>query len=542
VTSLKERLGALTPYQRFSLFLAGALLLGAVALSVTIATIIERFVAQDTAVQTAREVEVHYPTIFGDQIFRRPFSREEQVHFDRTVRLHLDVYDVVWVRMYQPNGTIVYGYDPALVGRSVFHDPDADLARRAAAGEMSYLMTTGSIAKPPPAAPASAAHDDDDDDEYGYGAHDDDDYGYGARNEYGAHAEHAAAPSAPAAAAPAATPAAAPDAGPRGNVMRLWVPVHRDGGVIGVAQVDRNVEPMLSAVRQMQLLTSGLVVLGAVLLFLALRRVYADATDLLQAREAAERSARAQVAALEELSRFKDEFVWQVNHELRGPLAPIIGYAELLAEQPVPSEQVSRYAGMIHEGAGRLQRLVEDLLDLSRLESGRYRLERRPLSLGALLDRSVQELGHLSTRHTIVLEGLPDLPSIDADPDRLAQVITNLVTNAVRYSPDGGQIRVRAEVRDGAVVTSVADQGIGIPADRLGRIFEKFYRVDNRVTRAVGGTGLGLAICRELIQAHGGDVWVESTAGVGSTFSFSLPLARETPVSAPGGEPEGAAA
>ena len=549
--SLTARLGALTPYQRFSLFLAGALLFGSVALALTLATIIERFVAQDTAQQTAREVEVHYRGLISDSIFRRPFSAEEQKTFDRTVRFHLDVYDVVGVQMYQPNGTVVYAYDPSVLGGSAFHGPDADVARRAAAGEMTYLMTTGSLVKPPPAVPTPSAStpapgqpDEDDDDEYGYGhgSYDDDSYGTRHGAEYGQPSEHAGhLPAAAAAATPAATAPSATE-GPRGDVMRVWVPVHGDDGVIGVAQVDRNVSSTVAAVRQMQLLASGLVAAGAVLLFLALRRVYADATDLLRAREAAERSARVQVAALEELTRLKDEFVSQVSHELRGPLSPILGYAELLADQSVPPPDVQRFAAMIQEGGNRLQRLVDDLLDLSRLESGRYRVEPRPIALCALLDSAVHGLRHLSTRHSIALQVPAGLPLANADPDRVGQIVTNLVSNAVRYSPDGGEIRVRAEVRGGAIVTSVSDQGIGIPSDRVGRIFEKFYRVDNKVTRAVGGTGLGLAITRELVQAHGGEIWVDSIPGQGSTFSFSLPLARETPASAPVGEPAEAAA
>jgi signal transduction histidine kinase len=141
----------------------------------------------------------------------------------------------------------------------------------------------------------------------------------------------------------------------------------------------------------------------------------------------------------------------------------------------------------------------------------------------------VRELRHQSTRHTLVLDAPASLPTVDVDPDRISQVVTNLVTNAVRYSPNGGEIRVSGTAHEGTVVVSVRDQGIGIPPDRAGRIFEKFYRVDNAVTRAVGGTGLGLAISRELVEAHGGRMWVESTPGVGSTFTFSLPVAAPAP-------------
>ena len=490
---LRERLAALSPYHRFSLFLAGALVLGSVVLSLLIASIVERFVADDTARETAREVEVHYPNILGYDVFGGPLTPQAQVTFNRNARFHFDVYDVLRARMYQPNGSIVYAYDPVEVGRSAFEGPDADRARRAAAGEVSYYVTEASLQKQaPPTAPTPAP----------------------AAKPAEGHDHPATAGTTQ----PAAT-------GMTGPVMRVWVPVHREGSVVGVAEIERNITPLVAAIRQMQLLTSGAVVLGSVFLFLALRRIYVDASALLRAREAAERSARVQVAALEELTRLKDEFVSQVSHELRGPISPIFGYAELLIEQKASPETVERYAKVIQEGAGRLQRLVDDLLDLSRLESGRYRLQREPVTIGELLDRCVRELRHLSTRHAIVLEAPADLPTVEVDGDRISQVITNLVTNAVRYSPNGGEIRLRGADHDGAVVISVTDRGIGIPPDRIGRIFEKFYRVDNPTTRAVGGTGLGLAISRELVEAHGGSMWVDSTPGVGSTFSFTLPVA-----------------
>jgi signal transduction histidine kinase len=502
VTVLRERLAGLSPYRRFSLLLAGALVFGSIVLALSIAAIVERFVADDTARETAREIEVHYPNIFGYGVFSQPLAPADQAIFNRNVRFHLDVYDVVRARMYGLDGTVVYSYDQAEVGRSAFDGPDAERARRAAAGEISFLVNDAPLAKPPPpaAAPTPAA----------------------AAKPSDAHDHPATAGTVPAAAA--AT----------GPVMRVWAPIHRQGeGIVGVAQVDRNITPLVGAIRQMQLFAAGVVVLGSVFLFLVLRRIYADASALLRAREAAERSARVQVAALEELARLKDEFVSQVSHELRGPLSPIFGYAELLIEQRESPEAVQRYAGVIQEGAGRLQRLVDDLLDLNRLESGRYRLERQPVPVGDLLERRARELRHLSTRHTIVLNAPATLPAVDVDPDRVSQVVTNLVTNAVRYSPDGGEIRLRAARQGDTVIVSVSDQGIGIPADRVGRIFEKFYRVDNSVTRSVSGTGLGLAISRELVEAHGGRMSVESTPGAGSTFSFSLPVASPIPSAAP---------
>jgi signal transduction histidine kinase len=454
---LTARLGALTPYQRFSLVVAGLFVIGSLVIGLTIGRVIEYFVAQETATQTAREIEDHYTVIFGPTIFQQPLSPDEQTRFARTVKFHLDVYDITQVWMYKPDGTIVYSYDPSAIGQSALQVLGGSRAERAISGEAQYTVTSD-----------------------------------GAQ-----------------------------------SAMHLWVPIRRDGQLIGVTQVVRDVDHLVTAVRQMQLLTVGLLVLGAIVLYFSLRRVYADSTRLLRQREEAERSARAQVAAMHELTRLKDEFVSQVTHELRSPLAPISGYAELLAERSQTPEEIQRYARTIQRQAGVLERLIDDLLELARLESGRYRLQRRPTDLTDVLRATAEEQGRVSGLHPVEVDTEPGLPTADADPDRVAQVVRNLVSNAIRYSPDGSTVVVRAE-RDGdSLRVSVADRGIGIPADRAERIFEKFYRVDNELTRKVSGTGLGLAISRELVEAHGGRIWVESTPGRGSTFSFTIPIAAD---------------
>lgn len=481
VRGLRVRLAELTPYQRFSILVATSFVIGAVVLSLTIARVIQQYVADDTAAQTSRELDGHFNVIFGQDIFLRPFAADEQARFARTVKFHLDVYDVVQVRFYKPDGTIVYSYDPAVVGTSAFDLPEPERARLAAAGEGSYEWTT--------------------DGRY------------------------------------AAAAGGVPAGGGPGDLMRLWVPVLRDGRVTGVAEVFRDVQHTADAIWQMQLLIAGLIVLGSIALFVSLRRIYADSTRRLRAGEAAERSALAQVAAVQELARLKDEFVSQVSHELRSPLAPISGYAELLAERAETPEDVRRYAGTIQRQAQALERLVDDLLDLARLESGHYRLDRQPVRLNEVLATTTADVGRGAELHPVVVDVEPGLPAVDADPHRIGQIVRNLVSNAIRYSPEGGEVRVRASREDGLVRISVADRGIGIPADRQERIFEKFYRVDNDLTRKVNGTGLGLAISRELVEAHGGRIWVESSPGRGSTFSFTLPVAASRPVASPAPEP-----
>lgn len=469
---LGARLADLTPLQRFSLLVALAFTVAATVLSLLIATVVERLVAEDTASQTMRELDEHYRVIFGQSIFERPLSPDEQRRFAQTVRFHLDVYDIVQATMLRPDGTIVYSYAPALIGTSAFDRPTAEHVRAALDGKSSYRVTSGG----------------------------------------------------PRAGVPI-------DAGV--PIMELWIPVRSQDRIVGAAEVYRDFSGLIAGVRAIQLIVTGVVVLFSIALFFSLRTIYVDSTRRLRRREAAERSARAQVAALEELARLKDEFVSQVSHELRTPLAPIVGYAELLAERDEPPETMHQYARAIQQQAAALQRLVDDLLDLSRLESGRYLLDRHRTSAGPLLANLVGELRHISAAHELRLDLPTDLPDVDVDPDRIRQVIGNLVTNAVRYSPAGGEIVVSARQVETDVQIDVRDSGIGIPADRLDRIFEKFYRVDNELTRHVSGTGLGLAICRELVESHGGRIWVASRPGAGSTFSFTLPAAAPIESSQP---------
>jgi signal transduction histidine kinase len=444
-----------TPYRRFSLLVAAAVAVGSIVLSLAIGQVIERYVADETASQTGRELEEHYTALFGSTVFERPLSPDEQTRFARTVKFHLDVYDITQVWMYKPDGSVVYSYDPSAIGGSAFAWPAGERSRAAARGEHSYQVGDN-----------------------------------GGRQE-----------------------------------MRLWVPIVREGNVIGVTEVVRDVGRLIGVVRRMQLVVTGFVVLGAIGLFFSLRRIYVDSTRLLREREESERSARAQVAAAQELARLKGEFVSQVTHELRNPLAPIAGYAELLADRAEAPAEVRRYAQVIQRQAGVLERLIDDLLDLARLETGRYRLDRQPTRIEEVLAAAADELGRTSKLHPIAVDVTPGLPAVDADPDRVAQVVRNLIANAIRYSPTGGEVRIRAMREGQEVAVAVADRGIGIPADRLERIFEKFYRVDNELTRRVSGTGLGLAISRELVEAHGGRIWAESAPGRGSTFYFTLAAA-----------------
>jgi signal transduction histidine kinase len=231
------------------------------------------------------------------------------------------------------------------------------------------------------------------------------------------------------------------------------------------------------------------------------------------------------VTAERDLIRTKDELVSVVSHELRTPLASVVGFAELLRTRELQGAQRQQFLTVILEEGRRLTALINDFLDLQRMESGRQEIVPRPVRLRDFLEDCVATLGD-DPAHPITLDVPPDLPAVRADPDRTQQVMTNLISNARKYSPAGGPIEISAREAEGQVIVAVQDHGLGLPPDALPRLFEKFYRVDNSDRRSITGTGLGLAISRKIVDAHGGRMWAESDGlGEGSRFSFSLPLA-----------------
>jgi signal transduction histidine kinase len=236
--------------------------------------------------------------------------------------------------------------------------------------------------------------------------------------------------------------------------------------------------------------------------------------------------------ALREVARLKDEFLGQVSHELRTPLTIIHGYSELMVDGMVSGEDLVRQsAGEIHTSSTLMLRLVDDLLDTSRLDAGRIELKREEIELGAWLERVAASFGQATSTHSVVAVLPSGLPTISADPHRLGQVMNNLLSNAVRYSTPGTEIRVGAVAAGGgAVEIQVSDRGPGIAAEDRERIFEKFYRGKDGATLAVRGTGLGLAVARQLVQAHGGSIGVRSIVGQGSTFWVRLPVGPAVPL------------
>jgi PAS domain S-box-containing protein len=230
-----------------------------------------------------------------------------------------------------------------------------------------------------------------------------------------------------------------------------------------------------------------------------------------------------------EADRMKTEFVSLVSHELRTPLTSIKGYVELLLGDeagPLTAEQVE-FLQIVGTNAERLVSLINDLLDISRIEAGKIGLHRVTLDpLAAVQEAMVLLRPQLEAKdQRVALDVSAEPAPVWADADRLTQILTNLLSNAGKYSAAGGEIRIALEATDDAVRFVVSDAGIGLSPAEQAHLFQKFYRADNQTTRAIGGTGLGLAIVRSLVELHGGRVTVQSEPGVGSSFAFTIPLA-----------------
>ncbi|OFW58274.1 MAG: hypothetical protein A2W01_04645 [Candidatus Solincola sediminis] len=229
-----------------------------------------------------------------------------------------------------------------------------------------------------------------------------------------------------------------------------------------------------------------------------------------------------------ELDRLKSDFISIVSHELKTPLTSITGFVRLLtAERVGPvTEKQRHYLDIVQKQSESLTQLINDLLDLSRIEQGIIEVRHDPVRLGDVIGGVVQQLDNMAQDREILLElGIPeDLPYINGDSDRLSQVFMNLIHNAIKFTPPGGAVKVKAGSLGNECLIRVLDNGIGISSQDLPKIFNKFYQVDSSSTRQQSGTGLGLSISKQLVAAHGGDMWVSSTLGKGTTFSLTLPF------------------
>lgn len=261
---------------------------------------------------------------------------------------------------------------------------------------------------------------------------------------------------------------------------------------------------------------------------------------LKEAREAAEQRARdLEVAvaertrqlqlALEDLQkadRYKDEFLSVVSHELRTPLNAILGFTSMLDDGvagPLTDEQHG-YLTQVLQGADRMMELVSNLLDMSRMAAGRFSVDTHAEPFEPLVERALEAVRPLASRKGISVQTDLCVPEdVVLDDERTVQVLTNLVQNALKFTDQGGQVVVKAFLREGELVTEVKDTGIGIPPEELPRLFHAFAQVDMSSTREVGGSGLGLSLAKGIVEAQGGHIGVRSEPGVGSTFWFTVP-------------------
>lgn len=257
-----------------------------------------------------------------------------------------------------------------------------------------------------------------------------------------------------------------------------------------------------------------------------------SATEELRRRNAELETANQNLKKLDEL---KSEFVSMVSHELRAPLTNINGSIELLLEGDAPcyDRQHRDLLQIVGEQSARLTRLVQGILNVSRIEAGQLILQPQAFSMVGLIEKVIGVWESRGVANRFVHPSTPNLPSVWADRDRTEEVLFNLIDNAIKYSPEGAEIRIDAETNGQFAIVAVSDHGVGIPPEEVDKIFDKFHRVDRGDSTETYGHGLGLYICRRLIEAQGGQIGVESILGEGSTFRFSLPLAgrgeMETP-------------
>ncbi|MBN1995852.1 MAG: PAS domain S-box protein [Anaerolineae bacterium] len=236
------------------------------------------------------------------------------------------------------------------------------------------------------------------------------------------------------------------------------------------------------------------------------------------------------VTRLQQAEEMKQTLLSVISHELKTPVSIIKGYAGTLAREDADWDRPTLADGLavIEEEADRLDRLITNLLEASRLQSGGFKLRLSYLNLADIAATAVENLQATTAKHAFTVDFPPDYPPIQGDFERLREVLTNLIGNAIKYSPDGGQITVGGVTGENNTVRLyVRDEGIGIPPAEQERIFDRLYRVDNRLARQTPGTGLGLFLVKAVVEAHGGQVWVESVPGQGSNFWVELPVGNE---------------
>ncbi|HEY3107902.1 MAG TPA: HAMP domain-containing sensor histidine kinase [Chloroflexota bacterium] len=317
----------------------------------------------------------------------------------------------------------------------------------------------------------------------------------------------------------------------RGRLMEIYVPIRPHGGpVVGAYEIYHDlglVEPQIAQLRT-RLWVS--VTIAFAVLYVGLYGLVRAASE--HARRQTEELGR--LEARREVDRLKVEFVNVITHELRAPLTGLVGFSELLLTRKAGAVQRREWLGRMHAESERMSHLVDQLLDVARIEDGRLPVDLQPVDAREIA-RDVLAPVRAAVGGPALREAYDAaLPPVRADRDRLVQVLLNLVSNAVKYSPAGGTITVSARAVGDAVRITVADQGLGIPSEELPRLFGRFHRVGGADRQGIRGTGLGLYITRQLVEAQGGRIWAESAGpGQGSAFHVELPAEAAEPAAAP---------
>jgi signal transduction histidine kinase len=231
---------------------------------------------------------------------------------------------------------------------------------------------------------------------------------------------------------------------------------------------------------------------------------------------------------LEKIDKTKSEFLSIVSHEFRTALTGIQGFSELIRDGGLETDEVRAYGGYIFNDADRVNRLIGDMLDLDRMESGRMSMRAADVDINDVLMEAISRAAPYATSVEFKSDLEPRLPIVTGDRDRLIQVVSNIVNNAVKYSPEGGTVTLASRVEGRFALISVTDTGLGIPQEEIAHVFERFRRVRSGAAQSIPGTGLGLTIVKQIVEMHGGKIWVESAVGHGSSFHFTIPLAPES--------------
>jgi signal transduction histidine kinase len=240
----------------------------------------------------------------------------------------------------------------------------------------------------------------------------------------------------------------------------------------------------------------------------------------------ASRSVVVDITERKRLDQLKDEFIGLVSHELRSPLTVITGAVNTALTEgerlsPEETRQLLQDAALEAEA---LSHMLNNLLELSRMQANRLFLHAEVINVGKVIQSAIEEIKRQSSAHQFVVDLPRKLPQVEADELRLERILYNLLENAVKYSPQGGEIRVLAKPEEKHLVIAVSDQGVGISRSDQAQLFAPFQRIENSKLDGVKGAGLGLLVCRRLVEAHGGRIWVESEPGRGATFFFTMPL------------------